>query len=489
MPRFSEFLANLHFTAFPILFPAILRVYITLFEASDYALRGFALCVGVGFIAATWFYSISVNRQAPSLLLGLIGLNSTFLVEGMSARGYGLGVVLLVVAVALTAKLVDQFTVRGLVAMALVFFAATQIVFFNGAFAPAILLAAIAVLLLRRRFKSAILIALVGLVIGIFYVPYILNIYFHVRPWAVLLQDPAPFAALWELFMEAFGSPTAIMRWVWPSILLGAMAWAIWRSKVIWNNKDSAERDLLLFALIIIAVSIPSFSLFVWITHKPLLSRYYLALFCLLAVASDLIVAKLCRPFSARLGRAGVVLIAAVALSFAVWPTIIKRDTNIDILARILEQQANVHDVIVVNSWSRGISFSRYYHGKTRWLTVPNIEDHRTHRYDLFRAKMLEFFPLDDVEQAMTAALKSANRVWVVDDFRVPLRGRRPRVLTPAPDPVYGWRSTSYSVAWAQQLTFFLQQHALKSTVVAEPLASVKKQENATLLVLEGWAY
>src|SRR6266480_3540553 len=102
MPRFSEFLANLHFTAFPILFPAILRVYITLFEASDYALRGFALCVGVGFIAATWFYSISVNRQAPSLLLGLIGLNSNFLVEGMSARGYGLGVVLLVVAVALT---------------------------------------------------------------------------------------------------------------------------------------------------------------------------------------------------------------------------------------------------------------------------------------------------------------------------------------------------------------------------------------------------
>ena len=199
--------------------------------------------------------------------------------------------------------------------------------------------------------------------------------------------------------------------------------------------------------------------------------------------------AKLCRPFSARVARVVLVSIATVVLPFAVWPAITKRDTSIDILARILEQQADAHDVIVVNSWSRGISFNRYYHGKTRWLTVPNIEDHRTHRYDLFRAKMLEFFPLDDVEQAMTAALKSANRVWVVNDFRVPLGGRRPRVLTPAPDPVYGWRSTSYSVAWAQELTFFLQQHALESTVVAEPLASVKRQENATLLVVEGWAY
>jgi len=422
------------------------------------------------------------------LALALIGLNSNFLIEGMSVRGYGLGAVLLIVAVAFTAKLANEFTVRKLVVVALVFFAATQIAFFNGAFAPAILLAAIVVFFFQQQLKSAILVALVALVIGISYVPYILNIYFHVRPWVILLQEPAPFEALWGLFMEAFGNPVSIMSWVWVTIVLGAMAGAVWRLKTVWNNKDSTERDLLLFAVIIIVVSIPSFSLFVWITHKPLLPRYYLILFCLLAVAADLIVARICRPFPARLARLAAVIIAMVTLPFAVWPAIIQRDTNMDILAKTLEQQAGVDDVIVVNSWSRGISFNRYYHGKTQWLTVPNIEDHRMHRYDLFRAKMLEFFPLDDVEEAMTKALKSANRVWVVNDFRVPLRGR-PRVLSPAPDPVYGWRSTSYSVAWAQQLAFFLQKHALKSTVVAEPLPSVKRQENAVLVVVEGWVY
>jgi hypothetical protein len=181
-------------------------------------------------------------------------------------------------------------------------------------------------------------------------------------------------------------------------------------------------------------------------------------------------------------------MLAIIALPVFLWPVVTLRATNIDILAKTLEKDAGTQDVIIVNSWSRGISFNRYYHGHTRWLTVPNIEDHRTHRYDLFKAKMLEFFPLDDVEQAMTAALKSANRVWVVNDFRVPMRGR-PRVLTSAPDPVYGWRSTSYSVAWAQQLAFFLQQHALKSTVVAEPQASVNRQENPSLIVVEGWEY
>ena len=489
IPRFTDFLAYLHFTAFPILFPALLRVYMGLFGASDFALRAFALCVGVGFVAATWFFSTTVNRQAPLLALALIGLNSNFLIEGMSVRGYGLGAVMLIVAVAFTARLASRFTVRKLVVMALVFFAATQIAFFDGAFAPAILFAAIAVFFLRHQFRSGLLVALVGLIIGISYVPYILNIYFHVRPWAVLLQEPAPFQALWGLFMEAFGNPASIMSWVWVAIVLGATAWAVWRLKIAWNNRDSTERDLLLFAVVIIVVSIPSFALFVWITHKPLLPRYYLVLFCLLAVAADLIVARICRPFPARLARLAAVIIAMVTLPFAVWPAIIQRETNIDILAKTLEQQAGVGDVIVVNSWSRGISFNRYYHGKTQWMTIPNIEDHRMHRYDLFRAKMLEFFPLDDVEQAMTRALKSANRVWVVDDFRVSLRGGRPRVLTVAPDPVYGWRSTSYSVAWAQQLTFFLQKHALKSKVVAEPLASVKRQENASLIVVEGWTY
>ena len=489
MPRFSDLLANLHFTAFPILFPTILRGYMSLFGASDFALRGFALLVGIGFVAASWLYSTSLNRQAPLLLLGLIGLNSNFLLEGMAVRGYGLGVVLLVVSVTLAAKITEQFSPARLVAMSLVLLAGTQITFFDGALAPAILLAAMAVLFLHRRFGIGMLIALIGLVIGVAYVPYILNIYFHVRPWAILLQEPASFRAVWERFMEAFGSPTAIMRCVWAGIILGATGWAIWRLRSVWNKKPSTERDLLVFAVIVIVISIPSFSLFAWVTHKPLLPRYSLVLFSLLAVASDLIVANLCRSFWTRIARVGAVLIAMVALPFAVWPAITKRDTNIDILAGILEQEAGLHDIIVVNSWSRGISFNRYYHGKTPWLTVPNIEDHRTHRYDLFRTKMTEFFPLDDLEKAMTATLKSANRVWVVNDFRVPPSTHGPRVLTPAPDPVYGWRSNSYSIAWAQELGFFLQKHVLKSKVVAKSLPSVNRQENADLLVFEGWEY
>lgn len=489
IPRFSDLLANLHFTAFPILFAAILRGYMSLFGGSDFALRGFALLVGIGFVAATWFYSVSLNRQAPLFLLGLIGLNSNFLVEGMAVRGYGLGAVLLIVCLTLTAKIAEQFSTRKLLAIALFFLAATQMTFFDGALAPAILLAAIAVLFLHRRFRIAMLIAVIGLVIGVAYVPYILNIYFHVRPWAILLQEPASFRVVWEHFAEAFGSPTAIMRCVWAGVILGATGWAVWRLRSVWNKKPSTERDLLVFAVLVIAISIPSFSLFAWITHKPLLPRYSLVIFSLLAVAGDLIVATLCRSFWTRIARVGAVLIAMVALPVAVWPAITKRDTNIDILAGILEQEAGLHDIIVVNSWSRGISFNRYYHGKAPWLTVPTIEDHRTHRYDLLRSKMTEFFPLDDLEKAMTATLKSANRVWVVNDFRVPPSTHGLRVLTPAPDPVYGWRANSYSIAWAQELGLFLQKHVLKSRVVAESLPSVNRQENADLLVFEGWSY
>jgi hypothetical protein len=487
MPRFADMLANLHFTAFPILFPTTIRIYSSLFGASDFAFRAFTLLVGVGFIAATWFYSLSINRQPPLLLLAVIGLNSNFLTEAMSIRGYGIGVVLLIMAITLAARMIERPTVPRWIAMSLSLLVATQCVVFNGAFAPGILLAAIVVMLLHRQIRFALLLAATGLLIGLAYLPYFFGIYFKVRSWVVLLQESAPFATLWNLFIAACGSPTSVMPWVWLSLILVAVVWGGWRLKSVWNHKQSTERDLLLFALIIIFTSIPAFSLFSWISHKPLLSRYYLILFCVVAMPIDLILGRLCRHNWFRVARVIAVVVAMITLPFAVWPVITQRSTNIDIVARTLEKDASVNDVIIVNSWSRGISFNRYYHGPTRWLTVPNIGDHRMHRYDLLQAKMTEFFPLSDLEEAMTGALKSGNRVWVVDDFRVPLRGRRPMVLAPAPDPQYGWRSIIYSFAWAQQLVFFLRQHILKSSVVAEPQPFVNQQENASLIVVEGW--
>src|SRR5712691_3831213 len=103
MPRFADILANLRFYSFPALFVFLVRGCTALFGASDFALRGFGFAVGVAFIATAWFHSLDTSRQPPLLLLGLIGLNPSFLIVGTWVRGYGIGAVLIVLAFTLTA--------------------------------------------------------------------------------------------------------------------------------------------------------------------------------------------------------------------------------------------------------------------------------------------------------------------------------------------------------------------------------------------------
>src|SRR5437870_5449465 len=108
MPRFNDMLANLHYTAFPVMFPAIVRAYTNALGASDIALRCFGLGVGVALVGTAWFQSRYLHGQVPLLLPALIGLNVNFLTLGTALRGYGLGSALIVLAFALTARLLLQ---------------------------------------------------------------------------------------------------------------------------------------------------------------------------------------------------------------------------------------------------------------------------------------------------------------------------------------------------------------------------------------------
>ncbi len=464
MPRFADVLENLHYTSFPVLFPTIVRAYTTLFGASDLSLRCFGLAMGIAFIGAAWFQSRSITGQVPLLLLALVGLNPNFLTAGMWVRGYGVGSVLIVLAFSLTAKFLLQPTTSRLWAVFLIWLASMQCLFFNGTLVPAIILAGTVVLLLHRQFKWTLLLLCIAGGCAIAYVPYVLKIYLQEHgPAAHIKKAVSPsFSQQW--LMEACGAPISVMPWIWLSIVLLSVGGAAWRLSGIWGRKPVSQRDMLLFGAITIVASIPLYYAFMLFLRRPPLPRYYLVLFCLLASAADLLLANLSRLYWLRLARFATVLAGTLMLPYAAWPVVVERQTNIDIIAQKLEKDAGPNDVIVVNSWSFGVSFNWYYHGSARWMTLPEIREHRIHRYDLLMGKMAEFFPLDDVQQAVAAALPSGNRVWIVNRFNV--------------------RST-----WSRQFGAFLQRHASKGRLIIPAQPSVSAQENALLLLAEGWEY
>ena len=91
MPSISEVLRNFQHEAFPPLFPLIVRLYATVFGASDLAFRIFGFVVGCSLISAFWINARLIRGDVPLLALALTSLNTTFLVWGITIRGYGLG--------------------------------------------------------------------------------------------------------------------------------------------------------------------------------------------------------------------------------------------------------------------------------------------------------------------------------------------------------------------------------------------------------------
>src|SRR5207244_6435469 len=128
-----------------------------------------------------------------------------------------------------------------------------------------------------------------------------------------------------------------------------------------------------------------------------------------LAGAIELLASNLVHKTSLRITRLVLVIATAIGMPFALWPKIIERQTNADIVARKLEESAQLRDVIIANPWFLGISFNWYYHGNTPWITCPTMVDHRMHRFDLLKAKMISPTPIDDLLETVRQTLQSNN--------------------------------------------------------------------------------
>ena len=192
---------------------------------------------------------------------------------------------------------------------------------------------------------------------------------------------------------------------------------------------------------------------------------------CLLAAALDLIASSLCTAAWLRLVRLGLGLAALIAAPFADWSAITERQTNIDVAARTVTDRAVPGDLIVVTPWQFGIPFQHYYRGTAPWMTIPSIADHRIHRYDLMKAKMISAHPIDDLGQAVRATLLSGRCVWFVGGLNLPPPENGPMVLPPAPASRFIWDNRAYKC-----LCSFAREQGRGGALVA---ASIRSDQRA----------
>lgn len=166
------------------------------------------------------------------------------------------------------------------------------------------------------------------------------------------------------------------------------------------------------------------------------------------------------------------------------------RQTNIDLIAALLREQAKPNDLILVYPWYCGVTFNRYYQGSTPWTTLPALSDSRIHRYDLVKEKLAAKAPIKPDLDRVAQTLASGNGLWIVGDLPTPEPGETaPPDLPPAPDSPYGWADIPYSYVWGRQLEHFIAAHGGQAEVV--PTGSGDRlsiYEKASLAVVKGWA-
>jgi hypothetical protein len=514
--------------AFPLAVPAAIRLYARVAGDGDLALRGFGLAVGLAVTAALFVAARASGRTQPLLSLALVAGNAPSVVFGDSLRGYGLGCCFVLLTFAALARLLARpgpWTVTAALAAAL---GAVQTVLGNAALVGALCLAAAIAALRGGRRRLALAALGTGLAAGVSLLPYLV---------------PLRAASSWnEVVVYRTGLPH-IVRVLWASLAPAGAAWlalvgaaliAAFRprerpagpSGVMPRRQgvagvtaadgragmpapdgatdeagpagaaaagaaaaaDFATDEVRWFCGLALALGIAAQLVFLYVLGYTPRAWYLLPLLALAAAAIEPLVASLCVTPWARAARIAAALLLAAVLLAANLPRLRMRMTNADLVARQLAATASAGDLVLVSPWHLGISFDRYYRGPATWKTLPDLADHRVHRYDLLRRQLAAPHPIDDLLASAARTLRGGHRVWVVGELRLPPPGQAPVVLPPAPATAWGWNDFPYGISWGLQLGALLRDHAASLRIVPVPAADpISPLETMVLAAAEGW--
>jgi hypothetical protein len=160
------------------------------------------------------------------------------------------------------------------------------------------------------------------------------------------------------------------------------------------------------------------------------------------------------------------------------------RRTNVDLAARELMLKAGPRDLIIVDPFYCGISFKRYYVGKTPWTTVPPLGNDPSGESEAIKKAMMEDSPMAELFSSAGETLRSGGRIWVMGRDLLIEPDKIPPAPPAPPNGPLGWNHGPYSYYWSRRLGAFLLAHANHvSRISVDPGRPVNPFETVSLLV------
>jgi hypothetical protein len=424
-----------------------------------------------------------MDKGLPLLSLALAGLNFTVIQYGDSIRAYGLGTACILLTVSLVWRFMEAPRLRRGLPAAMAAVLSVQVLYQNAVFVLAICLAGAAVCVRRRQRREVPGILGIGLLAALSLLPYV-NPILHAQSWWMISKYGIHWAGFWVRINEATGMRPV----VWFVLVILAALFGIGCGlRNPPQNGTRVRQDLSLFAGVALVVGLAGFWLFIKLASLPTQRWYYIPAMCFAVICCDAILPRLHHA-----AQVGVLIIAAIfaLIAFPAANSALKwRQTNGDLVAAQVSQNAAPGDLIIIYPWYFGLTFARYYRGAAPWITLPPLEDYRFHRYDLLKSKLHMTNAIASVLQQTEATLRSGHRVWFVGQIpKLQRDGSSPPDLPPAPNGPWGWAEAPYTMTWARQFSYFLIQHITNAMTLVNPSTNhVNRLENMALVAIRGW--
>jgi len=466
----SSTFANLQYDSFPLLWFIVLRGFMRVAGSADAALRAFGLVVGLLTIVAFWVNAQMFRHQVPLLTLFLIGINGAVIRYGDSLRGYGLGILTGTLMFGALWTMTRRMTVSSVALATICSLLAVHSLFYNAVFLFAVCMGGSAVMLLRRARNGLMAILGIGAVCAASLLTYVPT-FRAAQVWNDLVRYNLGVSWFWSKWDDAVQMSGVSMRLVWSVAVVLGCAIAI---SALNRGSDERAKETALFCGTTLVVGIIAYIIFLKVLRYTTEPWYYLTLMVLMACCLDPLFGLL-EGSRARIAHAILVMVVAILSLPAVLDATRSPLTNIDQLAAKITRESTAGDLVFVFPWQNGVSFQRYYRGEARWQTVPPLEFHRWHRYDLFKKIIADPKALDRFLTDVEPRLSAGGRVWIVAPTGL-LENRNPK-LFPAEKP----RLPRGDHLWRMRLSVLLSERRHRTELYTTKTANRPDYEDLLL--------
>jgi hypothetical protein len=485
--------ANLQLDSFPILWPLLVRFYARAFGSmNDSAFRVVGFFTGLAVVAALWLNAIVFRYRTPLVSLALFALCPSVIKWGDSLRAYGLGIAIVLCAAALVWRFIQYPTLNRFAVAVIAATLSVHLLYYNAVLILAFVMAGIAVCVRRRDWQRGKKVLVIGLIPAATMVPYVAVIR-AAADWSPLVQIPdysfAWFIAKLNQTLAPAGT-WALAVWVAGmavAIVIGVKYLADHRTRDIERSTDA---DAVLFALVSLVVGSLGSYLFLDALSYVTQPWYYLTLIAIVAVSMDIVFGVVAVKSLARTMKVALALAVALATLPVAGRTLRTQLTNVNSVASALERIATPRDLVVVTPWHFGVSFNRYYHGGAPWTTLPVVEFHEFHRYDLVKLAMEQPNQLAPISTALARArmtLAAGGKVYIAGIPGMSSSSGHVKLLGKAPSSDGRWPEPEYQKQWTEAFAEYLKRHSHLAVVIRGRSRRTSHYEDMTLVAAEGW--